>query len=120
MERKSAGFTFGGIGTSWCVLTDGELLREDTKACILDYLRVFNERFSRFLNDSEANAFRNAEAGRYEISEEFAVLLARAGELRHLTKGLYDPAVGGLLEQAGYDATYRMTPRPGVADFTLP
>ena len=120
MERESAGFTFEGIGTSWCVLTDGELLREDTKACILDYLRVFNERFSRFLENSEATAFRAAEAGEHPISEEFSVLLSRADELRRVTNGLYDPAVGGLLEQAGYDATYSMTRRPGVADFTLP
>lgn len=120
MESQSPEFTFAGIGTSWCVLVDGTELREDVRSDILDYMRVFNERFSRFLNDSEACAFKAATAGEYQISEEFATLLTRANELRSLTRGLYDPAVGGLLEEAGYDAAYSMAPRPGVAEFVLP
>ena len=120
MEDQSAGFSFTGIGTSWCILTDGEELREEVRPDILDYMRVFNERFSRFVEGSEANAFRTAEAGDYQVSEEFAALLARADELRILTHGLYDPAVGGLLEQAGYDVAHTMVPRPDVAEFVLP
>ena len=87
---------------------------------IVDYIRVFNERFSRFLPDSEVCAFRKAGAGEYPISEEFAVLLERAGELRSLTNGLYDPAVGGLLEEAGYDAAYTMAPHSDISEFVLP
>ena len=120
MQRRDAGFNFTGIGTSWCILVDDAELREDVRSDILDYMRVFNGRFSRFLDDSEACAFKKAAAGEYQISEEFAALLARADELRNLTHGLYDPAVGGLLEQAGYDSTYSMAPRPGVAKFILP
>ncbi len=120
MDKRGAEFTFDGIGTSWCILTDDGSLREETVECVLCYMRVFNARFSRFLNDSEASAFRNAEAGEYPISEEFATLLSRADELRRLTGGLYDPAVGGLLEQAGYDAAYSMVPRPDVVQFVLP
>ncbi len=120
MEDRSAGFTFTGIGTSWCILVDGESLSRDVEERILEYIRVFNARFSRFLNDSEATAYRSADAGEYPISEEFATLLSRADELRHLTEGLCDPAVGGLLELAGYDATYSMAPRPGTANFILP
>jgi len=120
MQRQDAGFTFTGIGTSWCILVDGAELRGDARSDILDYMRVFNERFSRFLDDSEACAFRTATVGEYQISEKFAALLARADGLRTLTHGLYDPAVGGLLEQAGYDSTYSMHPRPAVAEFMLP
>ena len=120
MDSNSSGFTFEGIGTSWCILTDDGELRKDVQADILDYMRAFNERFSRFLDNSEANAFRAAEVGEYPVSEEFAVLLTRAHELRRLTSGLYDPAVGGLLEQAGYNASYSMTPRSGIAEFMLP
>ncbi len=120
MQRQDAGFTFTGIGTSWCILVDDAELREEVRSHILDYMRVFNERFSRFLDDSEAYAFKTAAAGEYQVSEEFAVLLFRADELRALTHGLYDPAVGGLLEQAGYDAKYSMAPRSGVAEFVMP
>ncbi|MDO8575831.1 MAG: FAD:protein FMN transferase [bacterium] len=118
--KKEEGFTFTGIGTSWCILVDGTTLPDGVRSDILDYMRVFNERFSRFLNGSEVNEFRTAEAGEYPVSEEFAALLSRAGELRALTHGLYDPAVGGLLEEAGYDASYSMVPRPGVEEFILP
>lgn len=82
--------------------------------------RRFDRRFSRFIDGSEANAFRDASVGTYSISEEFATVLARADDLRRLTYGRYDPAVGGLLEKAGYDPFYRMTARPDVAEFTLP
>ncbi|MEK7480042.1 MAG: FAD:protein FMN transferase [Patescibacteria group bacterium] len=118
--EKEGGFTFTGIGTDWCVLTDAGELREDARTDIVDYIRVFNERFSRFLPDSEVCAFRKAGAGEYPISEEFAVLLERAGELRSLTNGLYDPAVGGLLEEAGYDAAYTMAPHSDISEFVLP
>ncbi len=118
--EENAGFTFTGIGTSWCILVDGEPLREDARASILDYVQVFNERFSRFLPDSEASAFRSVVAGEYSVSEEFAILLSRADELRRITGGLYDTAVGGLLEEAGYDAAYSMVPRSSIAQFILP
>lgn len=120
METGSATFTFTGIGTSWCILTDDVPLHEHTRESVLDYIRVFNRRFSRFLSDSEVNAYRTARPGEYSISEEFATLLSRADELRRLTEGVYDPAVGALLEQAGYDAVYSMVPQPTTAQFILP
>ena len=120
MEKERVGFTFEGIGTSWCILADDRPLGEDARASMLDYIRIFDGKFSRFLPGSEANAFRGAPAGKYSVSEEFATLLSRADELRRLTGGRYDPAVGGLLEDAGYDATYSMAPRPGTSEFILP
>ncbi|MEK7156411.1 MAG: FAD:protein FMN transferase [Patescibacteria group bacterium] len=120
MQSQSEEFTFTGIGTEWCILADGEEIRAEVQSDILEYMRVFNERFSRFLEDSEACAFRAASAGEYQVSEELALLLSRADELRALTHGLYDPAVGGLLERAGYDAAYSMVPREDAADFVLP
>ncbi|MDO8552825.1 MAG: FAD:protein FMN transferase [bacterium] len=120
MEKENSGFTFEGIGTSWCILVDGEPLRQDAKERVLDFIRIFNARFSRFLDNSEVTAYREAGAGEYAISEEFALLLARAEQLRRLTGGMYDPAVGGLLEHAGYGKTYCLTERPGLAKFVLP
>src|SRR3989344_391334 len=120
MDKKRAGFTFEGIGTKWCILTDGAPLSEDARISVLAHVGSFNERFSRFLFSSETCAFRNAAAGTYPVSDEFAKLLSRADELRRLTGGRYDPAVGGLLEEAGYDAAHSMTPRQGTAQFVLP
>lgn len=79
----------------------------------------FERRFSRFIATSEVNAFRTASAGRYPLSREFLTLLERGEILRGLTDGLYDPAIAPLLEKAGYDPKYRLTPE-GVEDFVLP
>lgn len=113
-------FTFQAIGTHWHITLDGASFRNDVKAAILDYVTDFDRRFSRFKLDSEANAFRTARPGTYEISGEFAVLLKESCRLSSLTNGVYDPAVGELLERAGYDPSYSMTPRSDIDAFELP
>jgi len=113
-------FVFTALGTSWYITTDGEDLKEDVKAAILEYVKVFENQFSRFLPDSESNGFCEAGAGEYAISDEFAQLLTIADGLRTITSGVYDPGVGKLLERAGYDAKYRMEPEEDVEQFVLP
>jgi len=113
-------FVFQGLGTRWSIASDGEILKEDATEAILIYVKDFEARFSRFLPESENNAFRNAHAGEYRISKEFALLLNVADRLRLLTNGRYDPAVGMLLEQAGYGAKNTKTPPEHVNDFILP
>src|SRR3989338_3731055 len=120
MEKADTDFSFSGIGTAWSIVTDGSVLRDDARSAVLAFVDGFDKRLSRFKENSEANAFRNAEAGDYPISNEFAVLLAKADDLRKLTDGGYDPAVGGLLGRAGYDAKYSMKPLPHTAEFGLP
>lgn len=95
---------FAGLGTQWTVIVDDEQFSDHAKGAILGFVRTFEDRFSRFLLSSETNAFRHALPGTYEISEEFADLLRMADRLRVLTGGVYDPAVGGLLEHCGYRA----------------
>lgn len=112
--------TFTAIGTQWCISFDAEVPDERTKAALFKDIEDFEQRFSRFLADSEVNAFRHANAGTYRISEEFATLLERAEQVQELTCGVYDPAAGALLEAAGYDAKYSMTPGSGVETFELP
>lgn len=110
-------FDFRALGTEWRVTVDEKPLSEEERAAILAYVADFERRFSRFRMDSEVNAFRGAAAGRYDISREFSVLLGEAARLKGLTRGRYDPAVGGLLELAGYDAAYRMEPSAAVREF---
>lgn len=113
-------FVFPGLGTSWYVATDGEVLRDSVKKAILKYVKTFENQFSRFLSDSESNSFRNAKSGDYQVSEEFAHLLSIADRLRILTGGVYDPGVGMLMERAGYDRKYKMVPQKNVKEFLLP
>lgn len=113
-------FAFSALGTKWSIGVDEEIFSDESKKAILDRVALFESRFSRFRMDSEVNRFREAVAGTYEISEQFALLLTRADMLRQLTLGVYDPAVGGLLEHAGYDATYRLEADREVETFQLP
>lgn len=113
-------FSFQAIGTTWNVTTDERSLEEKEKTALLAYLADFEKRFSRFLPDSEVNQFKAATAGSYPISAELAKLLRRARELRTESDGRFDPAVAGLLEQAGYDANYTLEPKADAKTFILP
>lgn len=97
-----ASIDFQGLGTAWSVVIDAESVPVGLSERIIAYARDFESRFSRFLPGSEVNAFREAIAGEYSVSAEFARLLERAAVLRRLTSGKYDPVVGGILESAGY------------------
>lgn len=103
-------FDFQGLGTAWSIAVDTPSIPDELSQQVIQYARDFESRFSRFLPKSEVNAFREATAGTYPISAEFARLLARAAELRTLTGGVYDPAVGGVLEGAGYGGQSGLVP----------
>ncbi|MDP4007823.1 MAG: FAD:protein FMN transferase, partial [Candidatus Peregrinibacteria bacterium] len=97
-------FSFTGLGTKWSVIVDGKPFRNEVKESILQYVEDFENRFSRFLPESEVNAFRESPAGDFVLSKEFFLLLTVADKLRVLTDGAYDPAVASVLEEAGYGA----------------
>jgi FAD:protein FMN transferase len=113
-------FSFKAIGTQWCINIDGNTFKNNEKNVILKHIGNFEKSFSRFLPDSEVNAFRESGAGKYKISDELTVLLERAQKLRKQTGGVYDPAVGQLLERAGYDSKYKMEPSDDTDNFVLP
>lgn len=114
-------FAFSALGTKWSIMVDGAPFLEKHQKAIQDEIAHFENRFSRFIATSEVNQFRGAEPGAYPLSETLALLLEAASTLRTLTGGVYDPAVGGLLEHAGYDPTYRMTATDlAVEQYQLP
>ena len=95
-------FIFKALGTKWRITIDSEKVSEVARNKILEYIVQFESRFSRFLPGSEVNAFRNSRGGAHIVSDEFAQMLERARLLRKLTDGIYNPAIGGLLESVGY------------------
>lgn len=113
-------FSFESLGTHWSVDIDEEVLRDDTRAEVLSFLQNFERRFSRFLLDSEVNAWRQAVPGKYTISPDLKTLLARAEQLRTLTGGKYDPAVAGLLERVGYGVKLPNNSSETPEQFILP
>lgn len=113
-------FRFTALGTEWTLLSDGMPFSENTQKAIREHAEAFEDRFSRFRDGSEANAFRDASAGKYAISPEMEAMLRRAAMLRELTEGGYDPAIAPILEMAGYDKRYRFTEEEHPEPIRLP
>lgn len=67
-----------------------------------DQLERFEQRFSRFLPDSELTQFNEQAGKRVAVSEAFRHLLQTASRLGEDTEGLYNPFVLPTLQQAGY------------------
>ena len=83
-------------------------------------LHEMEERWSRFLADSEICRI-NAGAGRtVRVSGETARLVLRAVEAWRVTGGLFDPTVLAALESAGYDRTFEAVTDGPVAPTPLP
>jgi thiamine biosynthesis lipoprotein len=99
-------YSFEALGTKWSLLSDEQPFSQHTREQLWITIASFEERFSRFRDTSEVNTFREASAGVYTVSDEFAELLTRADVVRQLTGGRYDPASGVILEHYGYDKEY--------------
>ena len=113
-------FSFEALGTKWAVSIDAESFPEQDQRSLTEEIAAFERRFSRFLPESESNQFRAASPGTFEVSGDFLALLSAADHIRCLTRGAYDPAVGGLLERAGYDASYRFSPDGAADEYEIP
>ncbi|MGE5182976.1 MAG: FAD:protein FMN transferase [Acidobacteriota bacterium] len=90
------------------------LATEDEQRLAADVARLFTrteQRFSRFLADSELSALNRATAP-LAVSPEMCEVLRAARAHVAATDGLFDPAVGGALVAAGYDRSFA----PGQLD----
>lgn len=111
--------TFEALGTQWNIILDEGDFSQEIEGSIRRYAEDFEQRFSRFLPDSEVNKFRNATPGRYAISLELRIILEHAVKLRELTDGCCNVAIGKLLELAGYDQEYSFRPKEEALSLTL-
>jgi thiamine biosynthesis lipoprotein len=78
--------------------------------------RAFGEghaRFSRFEATSELSALNAASGRPFAASPELFEVVAQALEFSRLTGGLFNPAIIGALEAAGYDRTFEMVNQRG-------
>jgi len=110
-------FQFTALGTAWSISIDQAdlslLAQQPTHGLrkkVIDQTADFERRFSRFDQESESRQFVTAAAGTHPISKRLMELLIVADSLRSLTDGAYDPAVGGLMEAAGYSPDYTLKP----------
>ena len=101
---------FEALGTLWRVSIDTSKIASSIWQEVEAEVELFDQRFSRFILNSEANTWRTAKSGKYPVSPEFANLLDFAQTLRAKTHDKFDPAIGGLLELSGYNREYDFTP----------
>jgi thiamine biosynthesis lipoprotein len=109
-------YHFQALGTAWSLTVDqaGFVFDSVEGQKVIDKVIAettsFETRFSRFKDGSESRQFTDAKPGVYPISSQMCALLKVADQLRQLTRGAYDPAVGGLMEAAGYTPDYSLQP----------
>ena len=111
---------FEALGTHWSISIDADLVPEKLWRLLEAKTDVFDQQFSRFISTSQAAEFVNSQPGTYQISSEFSRLLYFAQNLKNIANGVFDPAVGSLLETAGYDTQYTLRPKASVNEWKLP
>lgn len=106
-------FIFDAIGTKWTInildsITAQEL--ENLYSQIQDIIEEFDCTYSRFREDSLVTKM-SRDSGIYPLPKNSEQLLKVYKNLYHITNGLFTPLIGNLLEEAGYDANYSLTPK---------
>ena len=99
---------FEAIGTHWSIETDTSLSTE-VMSTIHSRIEAFDKTYSRFRGDSLVSTI-SKQAGMYTFPNDANELFAFYEKLYRLTKGKVTPLIGGMLEKAGYDATYSFVP----------
>ncbi len=66
----------------------------------------FEQRFSRFLPDSELSAFNRSAGIKQAVSPEFRDILRTTQQLAIMTDGLYNPFILPALQRAGYTTSF--------------
>lgn len=115
-------FSFEAIGTQWTLdiwtNTEESALQELLQS-VHQRIEQFDQRYSRFRADSWVSEVAAA-AGSYALPVDAEPLLHVYDELFRLSDGSITPLIGGLLEQAGYDAEYSLAEKSGFAEQIAP
>jgi FAD:protein FMN transferase len=104
---------FEAIGTGWAIDVYEPVAQGDwaaLTAAIQDRIERFDRTYSRFRADSLITRLAER-AGVYEFPSDARPLFELYRELYGLTNGAMTPLIGQTLSDAGYDATYSLTPR---------
>ncbi|HWC57478.1 MAG TPA: FAD:protein FMN transferase [Candidatus Paceibacterota bacterium] len=109
-----ATLVFDAIGTRWQIdifspVGDSDALEKKVR----DRIEVFDRHYSRFRSDSLVHEMATKE-GVYPLPEDARKLFDFYRELYEATDGLVTPLIGGLMEDAGYDAVYSLHPKEVV------
>jgi len=76
-------------------------------------IRDLEERWSRFLEDSEISELNRCAGSFLSVSSETLTLVERAIEAWHLSGGAFDPTMLGAIVRAGYDRSFEQLAEAG-------
>ncbi len=104
---------FEAIGTHWMIhiherISDKK--KSDIFSCVLDRIAIYDKQYSRFRGDSLVAKMSSC-AGEYTLPDDAKPMFDLYEKMYHLTGGSVTPLIGNLLSDAGYDATYSLTPK---------
>lgn len=104
-------FDFEAIGTKWVIdLYDNPIDRSELENKIIREISNFSKIFSRFDPGSEISKAAN-HAYKIIIPENYMGVISLYEKLYKITEGKFTPLIGNLLEDAGYDKQYSLTPK---------
>ena len=102
--------SFRAMGTEWWISADA--CRAQALAAAEAFVHGAEREWSRFRPDSRLSRLN---CRRAVDDDRLAALLTRALELRDVTGGAFDPALGGAVIAAGYDRSFEeVSVRPGA------
>lgn len=94
--------SFPAMGTTAEVIVEStEMLRRAR-----GWFAMVEERFSRFLPDSELSLINSSDRSSIDVSPAMADVLSLAAEMRERTEGVVDPSVGQAVIDWGYEKTF--------------
>lgn len=109
------GFRVMGSRSSVLVVGGGNGLAERGRS----RLRQLEQRWSRFLPESEVSRLNNEPGIPVVVSRDTYHLVERACDAWQSTNGAFDPTVLDAVEVAGYDASFELLPRRRPARATV-
>jgi len=106
-------FRFEAIGTHWNIELAETLdvtASSHLETIIMERIARFDKAYSRFRDDSLV-AKMAKEAGDYLLPPDGPALFLLYERVYAITKGKVTPLIGSVMEEAGYDKAYSLTPR---------
>jgi len=98
------------------VVFDDHVPSETVFDTLWQQIDAFEQRFSRFLPDSELSGCNRTAGSQQPISAEFRALLVTTQVMAERSQGLYNPFILPALQRAGYRGSW---PQPHIRDEAL-
>lgn len=107
-EKKEFFMDFKAMGTDVfaAIVCGDKKYAEQEFENIRAKITAFENRFSRFKEDSELSRLNKSSGGIFPASDEMIEFLLRAKEAYEITNGIFDPAILPVLENIGYDRDF--------------